>query len=857
MVTSLASVTESMSTPPAPRQRVIARTKTSRPTSARADAAPGLWPRLARLHIEYLLSSREPPRSLVVGPAGSGKTSALRFLRDEFDKAGRTALFAHDADGIRATPPEGVLLVDDAHLIDPETLLALADRVADSTSATVVACRPWPAPDGLSDVLTTLDTPGSAIVLGQVSAGEVVEYVGEGTIRQECINDLVELCGGMTWLLSEALSLHDESGCPSGSAHDAIASSLHEVVAHRLNQLEPDVRSAVETESLTPNPASRSANHRTDMVVAAHAQGLLLRNGQAAPVVRSAVRAVTPIGRIVSLADAGLIEPSAELLHGVRDHDVARTMLQLGDDALQNSPERAAELYEHAANSGADPAVVAVRRARALWASGRHDEAAAAVDGLDIDADEPDAAFTTNLVAAVWAGRGMPETADTVYRSANVDSPLVRAGAVIASLAVGDPREAEAPPTGTATSIPSTVVVAMDSLSHGLRGTLGASAQESLSDLMRASDAYTIAGVPDPVPELPAVLAAVVALHLGELEVAAEILESAARERQGGTGGKARLALWTGWVALQRQRPHEVEAALAVACGTGDRLTPRDQLLEHALRIGLARRYSDTAATMTAWRRARETILRAEFDLYGIHPLSEFVVTAARLDDVPRMRRHFDQAIDRVERLGNPSLWAAHLHWAGIQQGILLNRPDALRPHAQALVAAASESVIAAAMSHAGRVWTSVLTGKVDADAVEAAASDLADVGLAWDGARLAGYGAGLTEDRRVVSRLLACARRLHSNETLPSSADKDETLVSPIAPVETTLSAREREVAALVLDGKTYAEIGAAIFISPRTAEHHIARIRSRLGATSRSDLLTKLRLALETADVGENAHG
>ena len=60
-------------------------------------------------------------------------------------------------------------------------------------------------------------------------------------------------------------------------------------------------------------------------------------------------------------------------------------------------------------------------------------------------------------------------------------------------------------------------------------------------------------------------------------------------------------------------------------------------------------------------------------------------------------------------------------------------------------------------------------------------------------------------------------------------------------------LSAREREVARLVLEGKTYAEIGQAIFISPRTAEHHIARMRRRLGASTRSDLLAKLRLALE----------
>jgi DNA-binding CsgD family transcriptional regulator len=48
------------------------------------------------------------------------------------------------------------------------------------------------------------------------------------------------------------------------------------------------------------------------------------------------------------------------------------------------------------------------------------------------------------------------------------------------------------------------------------------------------------------------------------------------------------------------------------------------------------------------------------------------------------------------------------------------------------------------------------------------------------------------------------------------------------------------------VLEGKTYREIGEAIYISPRTAEHHIARMRRRLGAESRSDLLARLRLAL-----------
>jgi DNA-binding CsgD family transcriptional regulator len=54
------------------------------------------------------------------------------------------------------------------------------------------------------------------------------------------------------------------------------------------------------------------------------------------------------------------------------------------------------------------------------------------------------------------------------------------------------------------------------------------------------------------------------------------------------------------------------------------------------------------------------------------------------------------------------------------------------------------------------------------------------------------------------------------------------------------------------VLEGKTYAQIGTAIFISPRTAEHHIARIRRRLGVSTRSELLAQLRLALDDGDQG-----
>jgi len=49
--------------------------------------------------------------------------------------------------------------------------------------------------------------------------------------------------------------------------------------------------------------------------------------------------------------------------------------------------------------------------------------------------------------------------------------------------------------------------------------------------------------------------------------------------------------------------------------------------------------------------------------------------------------------------------------------------------------------------------------------------------------------------------------------------------------------------VARLVLAGSTHREIGAQLYIAPKTVEHHVARIRSKLGAGTRAELLAMLR--------------
>ena len=51
-------------------------------------------------------------------------------------------------------------------------------------------------------------------------------------------------------------------------------------------------------------------------------------------------------------------------------------------------------------------------------------------------------------------------------------------------------------------------------------------------------------------------------------------------------------------------------------------------------------------------------------------------------------------------------------------------------------------------------------------------------------------------------------------------------------------LSKRELEVLRLVSEGLTNAEIGARLFISPKTAEHHVGRIYSKLQLRNRTEL-------------------
>jgi DNA-binding CsgD family transcriptional regulator len=58
-----------------------------------------------------------------------------------------------------------------------------------------------------------------------------------------------------------------------------------------------------------------------------------------------------------------------------------------------------------------------------------------------------------------------------------------------------------------------------------------------------------------------------------------------------------------------------------------------------------------------------------------------------------------------------------------------------------------------------------------------------------------------------------------------------------PAAGDELGLTAREREVLALVADGRTNRQIAEALFISQKTASTHVSNILAKLGASNRAE--------------------
>lgn len=815
---------------------------------------------------------RDPVKVLVSGGIGSGKSSLLATVRSVLRTAGVPVLTRPPRGG---DDPAAAVVIDDAHLLGDHELEQLVDRVADPVSTVIVATEPLAHRPALRALTTAIERENPVVSIGALNppdvAGIAAEILG-ATPTPEFIRALMVSTAGLPFLLLPGISAvaSRDGEAPAITIAEATTFALIE----RLRRMDESVLDTLLVTSLSPElgPDDVAATLRTEaqdaqsLVDRARASGLLepshsqlfLRSVHRciAQIIGTARHHDTEIALLVSQIESSTLSADLALRlaeHGLRDDRLANALAELASEN-RGQPARAARLYRAAADAGATK--LSSRLADALALTGDCATAARLADELLGSEDLAERAAAVRIAASIAVHDGSAAQAADLFRWLGpYPDAFVGAAAAIVSLAVGDLAAARTALGAESAGPPTSTSRAARSLAEGLLLSLD---EPYPSAVARLGQSITAEHQPTgAAPDTPAALVTLAALHGGDPVRARSVIGRAVRasledspENTVFIARRHRLLL--GWVRmLDGQLPAATADVTAVVADTDSTATlhRRDALWAAALQTGIARRSGDSGAVQKHWYSAMEVLAEYSMDLFSLLPLGELWVAAARLRQVDRLQHTLDAAFALLDSLGSPLLWSVPLHWAGVHAGILANSPEAVAPHGQALTAAAGQSTFAKALSSAGRTWLRVLANHVDTDEVGAAARSLAQFGLTWDATRLAGQAALHTPDGRVSGTMLQLARDLKQTAALDAAPGPDAPTPldtaspGPTRPASTRLSDREREVAELLLLGMPYRDIGTQLFISAKTVEHHVARIRRRLGAESRSEMLSMLR--------------
>lgn len=803
-----------------------------------------------------------PVKLLVTGGIGSGKSTLLVAIRDALRDAGSAVL-------TRAPAPDDAahtaVVVDDAHLLDSTELRRLTEVAGDPSATLVVAVQPRDHDEDLQALITAIERERPRIALTAMPSGEISRLMTDPSghpPRTELVTNILVATAGIPFLVAAALA----SARPysAGSIAQAAAFALID----RLRRLGEPELDALLIASLSRDLGAADLAAALDvpaeearlLIDRARATGLV-EPAQSPHFLRSVHRAAAQIlgnarhhdietALLRSQIAMSTLSPDLALRlaeHGVRDEQLADVLRRQAGSG-RTDPASAAQLYRAAVDAGA--VQLRAQLADALALAGECTAAATEADDLLTSEDPAERAAAVRVAASVAMHNGNSAQAAELFSWLGpYPDAAVSAAAAIVLVAAGDAAAAERALAVDSLGPPTAASRAARSLAEGLLSTLQApyaTAAVKLGAAMAAE--YSAAQV---LPDSPAALVTLAALHGGDPVRARSVIARAVRTDRDSEdalcGHRHRLLL--GWTKMQ-----DGQFAAAGSDINGiDGSHRRDALWTAALRTALARRGGDSGALQKHWYAAMEVLVEYSVDLFSLLPLGELWVASARLGQQDRLTSALEQAFGLLKSLGDPPTWSVPLRWAGVHAGILANDPAAVAPHGQALTAAAVHSPFAKALAVAGRTWLRVLAGQVDADEVATAARGLAQFGLTADATRLAGQAALQTSDPKVSGLMLQVARdlKLSVGDTMSEDGQGPASEAAGLAstgarPMPSPLSDREREVAELLLLGMPYRDIGAQLFISAKTVEHHVARIRRRLGAESRSEMLSMLRAIL-----------
>jgi DNA-binding CsgD family transcriptional regulator len=793
-------------------------------------------PPAAREAIQALAdASTVPAKLLINGGIGTGKTTVLAAARDTLRRAGLRVL----ARPPRADDPQdAAFVVDDAHLLTGPELLSLTERAADPSATVVVAAEPY---EQLRDLTVVIERDRPRLSLGSLPV--------EG--------HLLDCTAGLPFLVH---AVADAAQSAEQTAKFALIERLRRLDEPTLDTL---LIMSLAQDLGTADVAAAlgiPATHARQLVDRARASGLAepshteeflqLAHGAVAQIVGNAHHHEVETALLRSQLDMSTVSPKFALRlaeHGLKDDRLAGILARQAA-AAHGESLRAARLYQAAVDAGAEG--LTSRVADALALAGDCASAAALADGLLGSPDSAERGAAVRIAASVAAHDGNASQAAELFSwlGPHPDA-VVGAAAAIALTATGDLATARVALRLKDAGPPTMAARSARSLAEGLLLTMDQPYPAAMAKLGQAIAAEH--STSELIPDSTTALVTLAAIHGGDPVRARSVIGRAVR-----AGGdvlfERRHWLLSGWIKMLDGQLPSASADVTAVGSAG--LHRRDALWAAALQTAIARRSGDAGALQKHWYAAMEVLAEYSVDLFALLPLGELWMAAARMRQVDQLRHTLDQAFALLESLGNPVLWSVPLHWAGVHAGILANAPESVAPHGRALGAAAGDSTLARALSGAGRTWLRVLANQVDADEVATAARSLSHFGLTSDATRLAGQAALQTPDGRVSGAMLQLARDLKLGAS-PSETPSEMPGAEPEAgtpsaphrpPTGSPLSNREREVAELLVLGMPYRDIGGQLFISAKTVEHHVARIRRRLGASSRSEMLSMLRAML-----------
>lgn len=798
----------------------------------------------------------EPTAYLIRGRSGTGKSTLLSAIRARLKARGvplRDTLAALEPNGAR---PHRALIVDNAHTLTQGDIERLCAAVESGNLTVVIAAQPRPHEPALRTLTDAVTRRGRVVDLRPLGVADILPFARElgMMVPRPVAQHIHQQTGGIRGGVVAALRAAGTGRLDAGTA--AVDEAVTKWARAQLESIEPEL---LETLAVATTGTGLDATELTEVLgVPPETAQSLIDRARAGALVTDAdlllAPAVAPLRTMLgdrrflavqrrllgARLDAGLLRDHTALLlaeSGVQDPRLAEFL----SAAAEHAGRDAVRYYAAAASAGADPGLIGLRWAEAAATIGDGETAMRLAEPVLARAGAAGADLTAavRICAGVLTRRGLVGRAAQLYGWLGPDrvGPDWAVGATVLYLAGNAPAAAGLyttadrwPPTqaGAHASLIATA------LGHSIDGKSTATA---ISVLIQASHADS--GIDRFLPCTAVSIAALLCLSTGDPRRAGEALRRAAA-----SGLRChQLQVLTAWTAMLGG--DERTAADTVAALDWDRLDLRDKLLAHGVTVGLARRAGDHTALTQAWQAAAPMFDQVDADLLTVLPVGELWLAGIRLRDEERVQRLVDATRELLHRLRQPPAWANAFHWYGVQAAIAHERPDELLPPAHRLkAAAAAGDRHAAVLADAGRTWVLVLRGQVEVKLVEVAVTGLRGIGLTWDAARLASEAALAAADSATATALLKLARTVRT-ESRPQERPAATALTAPepAATGAAMLSDREREVAELVLLGLTYREIGARLYISAKTVEHHVARIRRRIGARSRSELLSMLR--------------